>query len=174
MSILPLFDHTQRLDMVDYFNAGMADRSDNNLLGGTSKIQTIEPDRLILSAGNAATLEISLLPTKKDTIVAFIETLETPAPDSNIRFFDLSWHELNIFKEPDITSWTLNKRHENEVARLVPFMLASATFDPTAQELIYTNNVTQWLDSETAAQATSLMAGQLRFKWNGTSFKRIK
>ncbi len=51
--------------MVDYFNADMADRSDNNLLGGTSKIQTIEPDRLILSAGNAATLEISLLPTKR-------------------------------------------------------------------------------------------------------------
>ena len=85
-TLMPLLSHNQRLDMVDYFNGGFSDHREVNSLGGDAWITAISPTSLTVQTANADRVAITLLPSKSDTIIAVVETIATPIPDSSVNF----------------------------------------------------------------------------------------
>ncbi|MDE6263731.1 MAG: DUF3256 family protein, partial [Paramuribaculum sp.] len=71
-NVFPLLDHNTKLDMIDYFNSGMATAS-KNAMDGKSRITAITPAKVDISMTDASTYELALLPTADGhTVVALI------------------------------------------------------------------------------------------------------
>lgn len=91
-----MLSRTTRLDMIDYFNAGLVSPSEN-VFGGKSRILSAADNAadILVSKNSVATLAV--IPNDGDTVVALIETVKTPTPDSSVSFFRASdWTEIEV------------------------------------------------------------------------------
>lgn len=176
-SIFPLLDNNTRLDMVDYFNSGM-DTPSSNLLDGRSKVTAITPNTL--TAKIADTSEATVVVLNADStspIIMLISTVATPGLDSNITFYDQDWTPLtpasNYFKAPELSDWLQPsaKGMEGMVMAATPFMLSSASVDPSGTTLTLTNNLGSFLDPDVYSSISSSLAPTLTYHWDGKKFK---
>lgn len=94
-SVLPLLAKSQRLDMADYFEAGMTSTTVKNRLDGDARITEMTERTLTAELGEGILLQVELLTAKNDTIMAWSETLATPEPDTEVRFFTRSWQPVD-------------------------------------------------------------------------------
>lgn len=105
-SAVGLIDKTQRLDMIDYMEAGMTERTVTNRRNGKSKLTQLTDSTFIIENGTAQIISATLLEGKKDTLIAVIETLMTPAPDSHLSIYNKEWKQLKkAWKEPADKEW---------------------------------------------------------------------
>lgn len=74
---LPLLDTNARMDMLDYYAAGMEARGVNRY-GGTSLITKKEDDLLTIKLTDVSTWTLRLVETRKGTIAECTHTLEIP------------------------------------------------------------------------------------------------
>lgn len=169
--VMPLVSPVSRTEMVTLFEAGLADQSAPNVLGGPTKILSLSPDAVTLSHAADATITIALLPMAKgDTALVTIETLPTPIPDTNVRVYTRDWAPLPAaYTEPSVADWAA-KGHEAEAAETIPFMLATGSWDEASRTLTLTPTVEQWLDEETRPRAATMLRPSLTLKWNGKKF----
>ena len=95
--VFTLLTKTTRLDMIDYYDNGTVVAASNNM-AGTSQIDTITNEYLRLQVSDAKTVEMRLMRWKSDTIIAVVETVETPVKDSRITFYNKHWYQLKEIK----------------------------------------------------------------------------
>lgn len=169
--ILPLIEPGTRLDMIDYFNAG-SDRSSRNALYGNSRIISLTPAHITVKATAASTFEIVTLPAGKDTVLAVIHTVATPVPDSKVTLYTSGWDELGdkSFKSPDLEQWLAadaGKGARDEVEALLPFMLASCSYNEETGEFVFTNRTPEFLSEEVYEPIRPLLKSTLSYKWDG-------
>lgn len=173
-TVLPLLDKNTRLDMLDYYQAGLKN-STKNALEGASRITELDPERIVLQMTDASTVEIDLLPANGKNIYAVISTVRTPAPNSTIAFYDEGWQLLDgkkIFTAPDITNFLTDKSHEADVTMLVPFLMAGYTYSPADKTLTVTNNSESFLGKDMFSQISAWMLPRLVYRWDGKQFKK--
>ncbi len=175
LEVMPLIDFSKRLEMIQLFEADMADKADPNVLGGAVRLLNVSDDVLTLEQGNGSTLTIALLPMAAgDTAVMMLENIETPAIDANVRIFSRDWKELTgLYSEPTVADWAV-KGATASMTEIVPFMLASGEWNSAERTLTLTPTISQWLDNDSAADAATMMRPQLRMIWNGKKFKLKK
>lgn len=176
-SVFPLLDNSTRMDMVDYFNSHMSTASQNKL-SGKSRITALSDESLSFEMSSSSAYQIILLPGKESTIIALIETVATPAPDSNISFYDENWKksEKPLLENPDLDTWLTAEGNNDKamVESLVPFMLSSMSYDPVTKTLTLTNNVKQFLGEDMYSMVANCLKPALTFKWNGKRFEQVK
>ncbi len=176
-SVFPLLDNSTRMDMVDYFNSHMPTASQNKL-SGKSRITALSDESLSFEMSSSSAYQIILLPDKENTIIALIETVATPAPDSNISFYDENWKksEKPLLENPDLSTWLTAEGNNDKamVESLVPFMLSSMSYDPVTKTLTLTNNVKQFLGEDMYSMVANCLKPALTFKWNGKRFEQVK
>ena len=92
--LLPQLDANNRKDLIDLFDAGLESRI-TGPLGGNIEIGSIDDRQITVHFSPASTLQIALLPTA-DTVgvIAVIHTVDLPAPDSRITFYDTQWNPI--------------------------------------------------------------------------------
>ena len=92
--LLPQLDANNRKDLIDLFDAGLESRI-TGPLGGNIEIGSIDDRQITVHFSPASTLQIALLPTA-DTVgvIAVIHTVDLPAPDSRITFYDTQWKPI--------------------------------------------------------------------------------
>jgi hypothetical protein len=175
-ALMPLLPHSQRLDMVDYFNSGFADHREANSLGGSAGVTAISATQLTVQLTAVSRMELTLLPCKNDTIIAVVETIDTPTPDSSVRFFNARWQPMELLSEPAVADWLTadGRKRAAEVAQTVPFMLASAEFSADGTRLTFTNNVAQWVGKESYNAVADCLRQTLTYTWNGRKFQLSK
>ena len=100
--LLTLVPKTVRLDMLDYYDSGTIVQANNNMGSGT-QLDTVTDNFLRLRTSDVKTLEMRLMRWKNDTIIAVVETVETPVKDSHITFYNKHWVRLKEIKEADVT-----------------------------------------------------------------------
>lgn len=173
--VMPLLDKNTRLDMLDYYDAGLKNNS-KNALDGTSRVLSLDPERIVLNMTDASTLEIDVLPANGNkNIYAVISTVRTPAPNSTITFYDESWGQLDgtkIFNAPQIADWITNKSHEPEVTMLLPFIMAGYSYAPDTKTLTAINNSETFLGKDMFSQISAWLLPQITYRWDGKQFKK--
>lgn len=176
-TVFPLLEKNTRLDMVDYFNSGLASASSNKLDGKTS-ITLLSDSDIRFTMSSSSAYQIAILPSKDGDIIALIETVATPAPDSNISFYTDQWSSIDkpLFNEPGVSDWLTADGRDNSsmVESLVPFMLVSYNYDPATKSLILRNNVKQFLGEEMYSMIDGYLCDTLVYAWNGKRFELKK
>jgi len=95
-SVLALLTSVNRADCVDFREADMPAKVSNRL-GGTTELVTLTDDYALWQYTAASQVEMKLLPTNDSTsIICLVHTVQTPMPDSHIRFFDQTWAPLSV------------------------------------------------------------------------------
>ena len=82
-------------------NYGRADKTDifNDLRTEESKILVLEEEYMKIATSSVQTVELKLLhKSKRDTVIAVIETVATPYKDSRLTFYDTKWQKLDASK----------------------------------------------------------------------------
>lgn len=141
--VLPLLPANTRLDMLDYYNNGM-ERPSRNEAGGMAMVTSSADHRLTFEAGDSCSYELAVFTTPRDTLVALIETVRYPMPDSRIEWFDASWQPAKApVAEPTLKQWLTGEgsRHRSEVEKAIPFITATATADPDRRTVTYTRTI---------------------------------
>ncbi|MDE6108827.1 MAG: DUF3256 family protein, partial [Muribaculaceae bacterium] len=130
--VMPLLPANTRLDMLDYYNSGMQ-RPSRNEAGGMALVTSSADRRLTFEAGDSCSYELAVFTTPRDTLVALIETLRYPMPDSRVEWFDARWKPVKApVAEPGLKQWLTRDGARNcaEVEETIPFIPATATADP--------------------------------------------
>lgn len=91
LEVLDMIRPSTRLDMLDYYSQADSLIIAQDALGGESRLLQVTDDYLKVSVTPVSTLEIKLLPYKKDMIIM---TLYTVADDTVIRFLDSDLNSL--------------------------------------------------------------------------------
>ena len=170
-SVFPSIDSLTRLDMLDYFRAGIT-KASKNAFNGQARVTALSASQITVATSEVAEKTISLIPRgKNDTIIMLITTVKTPAEDSQVKFYTRRWQPLDkgLFMVPTLDRWLTpegeSKRETLEDA--VPYMLAKITYEPEKRRLTLVNNIGEYLPEEVKDLAGSSLRGQLTFYWDG-------
>ncbi len=99
--VCPVLNLTARRDLVDFFinqrTAVVPSVFDNTIV-----MKALADNCLLLQTSSVSTLQLKMLPASDSVVVAVINTVSAPLPDSRIRFFSKSWkpvtgHFLPVF-----------------------------------------------------------------------------
>lgn len=176
--LIPLLPASTRLDMLDYYNSGL-DTESTNLMSGHSRITDITDRSMKINLTPASTLQIVSLPAVNREYFALISTIATPAPDSRMTIHSDDWQQTmtdRVFKAPELGEWLTEqgKKRASEIEALVPFMLVSYAYDPTAKTLTLTNNSGSFLAREVMDEIGQFLRESLVYQWNGKKFELKK
>ncbi len=158
--IVGYVDESARLDMLDYFDAGLKDHSVRSARDVQVRLTELTDSGLTLRAGEVQTISLRLLSAKGDTAVAVVETFATPAPDSKLTIYNKVWEPLpKAWKAPADKEWG---------APAAAFLLTEYTLE--GDTLTLTDRTAQWKDEWTPA------VKEMRYVWQPKSvkFKRLK
>lgn len=167
-SVVPLIEPSTRLDMIDYFNAG-SEKASRNTLYGNSRIIELTPERIVVEATAATTIEMVALPAGNDTIIAVITTRATPVPDSKVTLWTSSWEDVTqkSFKAPGVADWLAPGASRDEVESALPFMLVSCSYDPATKSFTFTNRSVEFIGEEVYEPLKPLLRDTLAYGWDG-------
>ena len=173
--IMPLLDKRVKLDMVDYFNSGMTTPS-KNLLDGKARVTALNPGAIEVQTSDAEKCTIAVLPVGKSFVIAVIRTLSVPESDSDIKFYDAKWRQLDgsrYMKTPTIADWLTahGRKNRNAVDEAVPFVTAEYEYDPATGVLTVTQQLEHTLGKESYAEVKDYLKPQLTYSWKGGRFK---
>ncbi len=94
-SIEPLLTKVNREDCVDFLDSNMR-AVVKNRFGNSAELKVLTTDFLEMQLTAVSTMKLKLLPLKDSTnVICMVKTACAPACDSEIRFFDASWTELD-------------------------------------------------------------------------------
>lgn len=175
--VLHAIDKSTRLDMLDYFRAGV-EKPSANIYEGVAMV-TAESDASLsfTLTENVQAQMFVLNPDSPAPIIGYITTLPTPIPDSSVALFNSRWQPASpkILSLPTLAAWLTpdGKKHRAEVEDQLPFILASAAYDPQSLTLVFTNNMQQFYTPYDTPEALGWLKPSLSYRWNGSQFKLI-
>ncbi len=152
--VFALLPRTARLDMLDYYDNGTIVKANNNM-GNDSQLDTVTDNFLRIHTSAARTVEMRLMQWKNDTIIALVETVETPVKDSRITFYNKHWYrlkEIKPFKMPTMDDFilpTVKKDQRKEILQQIAFPLIELTFGgPGFEQLTARHGLAEFLSKE--------------------------
>ena len=152
--VFALLPRTARLDMLDYYDNGTIVKASNNM-GTDSQLDTVTDNFLRIHTSAVRTVEMRLMQWKNDTIIALVETVETPVKDSRITFYNKHWYqlkEIKPFKMPTMDDFilpTVKKDQHKEILQQIAFPLIELTFGgPGFEQLTARHGLAEFLGKE--------------------------
>ncbi len=178
LEVLDMIRPSIRLDMLDYYTQADSIIAAQDALGGQSSIEQMTPDYLKVSVTPVSTLEIKLLPCKKDQIIMTLYTVspDSIAADTEVRFFDSQLKPLpteKFLKSPTLKDFFNLKNSDLKVSDLmekIPFESISYTTGPGDIPLTATFTTLETLSQEDRDLLTPLLIPSLKANWQ-SSFK---
>ncbi len=170
--VFPLLDTNTRMDMVDYYNSGLATPSANRM-DGRSSVTDLSPASLTVKISESSSAQVAILAAGSDTVIAVVSTVAAPGLDSTLKFYDREWKPLQAsryFTAPAWKEWVTQGHDAAEVTAYAPFMLASYYIDPAKGTLTVTNNLSTFLDEDVYEMVAPALHPSLVYRWNGKRF----
>ena len=178
--LLTLVPKTVRLDMLDYYDSGTIVQASNNM-GNATRLDTVTDNFLRLHTSDVKTLEMRLMKWKNDTIIAVVETVETPVKDSRITFFNKHWvqlKEIKPFKMPTMEDFilpTVKKNQRKELLENIAFPLIELSFGgPNFEQLTARHGLAEFLGKEEWAKLKPYFRPTLTYSIQGGNIKRTR
>ena len=179
--IFPLLTRTARLDMVDYYNSGQKVNLPNNLAGESGLVE-LDSVYLKLNASGSKVVEMCMWTDgRKDTVIAVIETVMTPLPDSRLTLWNAQWQPFytdRLFKMPVIDDFIVKKMPRELRADLqdaMIFPLIQLTFKGDDRRSIEaTHALDRFLAPSEYERFANYLKPSLTYRFNGNKVKRVK
>ena len=141
---LEILKRTTRLDMLDYWDADSTYKA-SNAMGGLSWIEACTPDYMKVQLTPVSTLELKMLPTKKNgmvTMAIYTVGSDSQAEDSQITFTDEKLHPLDakkFFKQPKLEDFFEIPKGSlttmKEIREMIPFPTVAYNASPDSNDL---------------------------------------
>lgn len=171
--VLDMLRPSTRLDMLDYYNQADSILIAQDALGGQSRLEQVAPDYLKVAVTPISTLEIKLLPTKKDQIIMTLYTVgnDSLAGDTRVNFFDSSMKPLpadKYLKAPvlkDFYNLKNSSLSESDIAEKIPFEAVAYTTGPGDTPLTATLTTLATLSKEDQDLLTPFLTLSLTAPW---------
>lgn len=173
-SRFPIIPAMKRLDMLDYFRAGVGKPSPNRLTGSsrilseTDNSITIEE---VADSGAVTTINIAAGAGKNDSVLILVCNYRIPAVDGSVDIYTTSWEKYppGSFTLPVLADWVVKKpvMSREDLENLIPFVPAAFSFDPETNILTLTNTLESLLSPEDYARVKDSIRPQLTYRWNG-------
>ena len=174
-AVLPLLAPNTRLDMIDYFNSNLQTPSVNTL-GGRSRITELSPEAVTVELSRGATMQLAVIPAGRDSIVAVIETVLTPAADSNIRLYPASdWSEMASPAMPGVAQFA-DPAHRKEIrtAEMPAYLFVRAEYKPDTGLFRFTDTTRAYYTSDDIPAGLALMRSNIDMRLSGGKFTEAK
>lgn len=176
--VFPTIPSSVRLDMIDYFESGIS-RPSANLFGSDVIITGLTDNVITLKNGSIQKVAIIVLPGKSGEIIMTISDLETPATDSEIKFYNSRWEEYDdqkFFANPSLADWTgkLSKTDRASLENMLPFLTFSAVYDPATMTLTLTPTIGDYVAENDRQSVDNALKPSLSYKWNRQAFKPVR
>lgn len=172
-SIIRLLPQATRLDMIDYFNFGSTHTS-SNAFNGPARMMSVADASLSFNVDEDVAMQLVVIPAKTDTLIALVTTLHMPVLDSSIEFYDTDWQNVRKapFVMPSYAEWLSEQglKDKAKVNMFLPFIPASATFDPEGKTLLLTNEAQSYLDELDYKDLKPLLVGSKVYDLEGGRF----
>lgn len=170
--VFQLVSANTRMDMIDYYKAGM-NRESANEAGGECVLLGLEPESVTLKAGTDIIYQFFVLEGKAKPYIGVIETLSTPGDESMVRFYTSDWSPVNagkkgMFSAPRLSDWLVSddKATRAEAVETLPFILTSYSYDPDTQTLTATNNMGSYYHPTDTPEVLKQMKHTITYKWD--------
>lgn len=172
-TVLGLIAPNTRLDMIDYYRAGI-DRQSANTAGGQCKIIDFQDYSISFTGGNGIEYQMFVInPTSSNPLIGLIQTIDTPIPDSALTLYSTDWNIIPassnnaLGSEPIYESWILpyHLKEISSLSRSVPFVLAKLTYDPVSGTITATNNMNRYFTASDIPEAMSMLKDSIIYKW---------
>lgn len=173
---LILIDRNTRMDMLDYFNNNLA-TSSSNMVGGSARILANQPDLIEMTVGRDSNVKIAVVPELRDTIIAVIETVLTPVPDSYVKFYTRNWYPLK-YSTPamptamDFVPAAQRKEAKRTVMPDVCFVVAD--YNPESRTFTMRNTTASYYTEEDRPEGLALMRPSIEMVFGGRKFVEVK
>ncbi len=177
-SIMPLLTQTGRRDMLDFLSNGM-DARVHNQFGDETTLKTLTDTYLLVETSAKSRMEMKLLFTRDSTgILALVRTVEGPAADSHVEFFDTEWHRLQWmglprpfveeFFSPAPDSIAEDARYAQlSLADLCLTEVSASPDEPVFKITLSTDDL-----EEKEKDAAKLLVHPLWYRWDGEAFRK--
>lgn len=179
--IFPLLTRTMRLDMVDYHNSGQTVTLQNNLAGESGLLE-LDGTYLKLNASGSKVVEMCMWTDgRKDTVIAVIETVMTPLPDSRLTLWNAQWQPFytdRLFKMPAIDDFIVKKmprelRADLQDAMIFPLIQLTVKGDDH-RTIEATHTLDRFLAPSEYERFADYLKPSLTYRYNGNKIKRVK
>lgn len=171
--VLQLISPNTRLDMIDYFKAGIK-KASNNYAGGECSVLQLDPESVTIAAGEGIKYQFFVLQGKKRPYIGVIETLKTPCEESMVKFYTTDWTQVDaaktgLFREPTLHDWLIsaNKQKSDEAKETLPFIFTAYTYNPANSTLTATNSMDGYYHSTDRPAILKDLRQTITFKWEG-------
>lgn len=173
LEVLDMLRPSTRLDMIDYYTQADSLVTVQNALVGPSKLDLVAPDYIKVSITPVSTLEIKILPIKKDQIIMTLYTVgnDSLAADTQVKFFDSSMKPLPTDKyliAPALRAFFNFKNSslkESDLAEKIPFESITYSTGPGDTPLTSTLTTLKTLSQEDQDLLTPLFTLTLTALW---------
>ena len=133
-SLMPVLSKNNRLDCIDFIEAGMQARV-RNQMDGSSELTALDERFLSMQVSSASSVEMLLLP---DSTLCMVRTYAGPAKESTVEFYGTQWNRLSTKAEfPEVKDFfvscpdSVQSRMDGIILQLqdLPFMEAHLKSD---------------------------------------------
>lgn len=173
-AVMPMLDKNARLDMIDYYSAGVSKASANRLAGSARIVEMTDTSATLMLTDSISCQLFVLNPSSPSPVIGIITTYAWPLPDSSVAFYNSRWQPIGgLLPAPRLAQWLTpeGKRLRAKVEEELPFILATYRFNPADQTLVATNNTSRYYTVSDAPEALGLLKPELAFRWDGKRFK---
>lgn len=184
LDVLDMIRPSVRLDMLDYYNQLDSMLVVQDALGGSCRLEKVTPDYLKVAVTPVSTLEIKILPAKKDRVIMTLYTVSSVessdsgegsvgrVSDTLVRFFDSSLNPLpsqKYLKAPALKDFFNLKGSglsESDLKEKIPFTAISYTSGAGDVPLSATFTTLSSVSKEDRDLLTPLLIPSLSADWN--------
>lgn len=172
--IVPLINRNAKLDMLDYFRHQLPTPTPN-MLGGRSRITAESPAAIDIQLTRDASLQLAVIPVKKDTVIAVIETVLTPVADSSIKFYRTDWTPLK--KQPAMPGLAdfvvKDKTKEARHAQMPDALFVRASYDAATGLFNFVNTTVGNYTEHDRPAGLALLRSSVVMRYNGGAFVEV-
>lgn len=177
-AIFPELTVADRLDMLDYYDAGQ-EHPVKDYYNGTANIVTADSTHLSLRIGGSVTVDLFQLSDGNKPTYMVIETLELPQKDSDVKFYSSDGKVLkkSVLNRPVLADWLteFGKKNIKDVHRLIQFITAQARYNPSNGMLTFRHTLDDsYADEHDKAFIAENLRTHVAYTWNNGKFIQEK
>ena len=150
-SMIPYLTENNRLDCIDFFEAGMKAEV-RNALDGKSELLQLTDRYAMFHLNDAVEMELALLNANERQLICMISTFGKDIRESNITFFDTTWKKLSTSDFIDLPRQMFTAKFNSEDSSLT--IVCRTTLERPANE-----------------EQEEIKEVQTNLKWDGKMFK---
>lgn len=160
-------DTDDRLNMADYFRADMSTPTEL-VHGQLGRVVNASDNSVTWQAVSGVTSTLYIIGNGKKTRLLVIETINDPAPDSRLMWYDAKWNTTKSpVDAPMLADWLTPEglKEIKDVEDWLPYMTATARLSDDGKAIVYTNTLNdRFLSSEDLANIKKWIKPQITVK----------